>query len=323
MINIPTLLILGAGASNPYGYPLGTELKDNITKDLLTFINNNNEEHWARDLGFSKELIFRFARNFEFSKSYSIDSFLAHQDEEIVEIGKIAIVNQISKCEDPKKLFQDHIWGINRQLLFENNDDWYRYLINKITSNAPVDAVKENKLEIITFNYDRSLEMCLTRALASFYSITLKESFDIIKNFSIVHMYGQLDPLPLDDSLKERKYGDPCSSNNIKKISNNIKIVHEAQKDKRIETANEMIERAKRIYFLGLDLRNTDNLGLLDLSSLGSKRSLATAYNLKDAEIRGIHNYLTSRITQHSPTIKVTSPDMKSLESIRSELPFK
>ena len=34
LIETSTLFILGAGASAPYGYPLGSELRDNINKDI-------------------------------------------------------------------------------------------------------------------------------------------------------------------------------------------------------------------------------------------------------------------------------------------------
>lgn len=311
MIEIPTLLILGAGASEPYDYPLGLELRDRINEDLIAFIKNDYDHHWAEDLEISRNLITKFTQYFDSSMSYSIDSFLEHQDEDFVEIGKLAIVNQITKSESAEKLFHEA----------KRDDDWYRYLINKLTNNTPFDSIKDNKLEIITFNYDRSLEMALITALAAFYATDYKESSFLIKNFPILHMYGQLDPLlveiPLPGQEKEgRTYGAPCSSEKLKIISENIKLIHEAKEDKTIEKANKMIEKAKRIYFLGLDLRNKENLGMFDLSLFKGKNTLATAYGLKMGEINQIKKLFSDY------EISSTVSTMKSLESIRTHQPF-
>jgi len=35
MIDTPTLFILGAGASKPYGYPTGAELRTDIVKQFV------------------------------------------------------------------------------------------------------------------------------------------------------------------------------------------------------------------------------------------------------------------------------------------------
>jgi hypothetical protein len=37
MINKKTVLVLGAGASKPYGLPLGTELRDSVIKKKNDF----------------------------------------------------------------------------------------------------------------------------------------------------------------------------------------------------------------------------------------------------------------------------------------------
>jgi len=45
MIKEKTVLILGAGASKPYGFPTGEELRreiiDNYVNDVITYIKNN------------------------------------------------------------------------------------------------------------------------------------------------------------------------------------------------------------------------------------------------------------------------------------------
>ena len=48
MIETPTVLILGAGASKPYGYPIGSELKSRIISSLKGMVEADNG--WVHDL---------------------------------------------------------------------------------------------------------------------------------------------------------------------------------------------------------------------------------------------------------------------------------
>ncbi|MEN6552547.1 MAG: hypothetical protein ABFC34_06625 [Methanobacterium sp.] len=318
MIETPTLLILGAGASAPYGYPLGSELRDNINKDLVDFIKKEYNSHWAEDLNISPNLITKFTQRFDMAMSYSIDSFLAHQTEEIVAVGKLAIVNQIANSESPQRLFYKKGKDDN-SLRFSNDDDWYRYLVNKITNNVPLNKVEDNNFEVITFNYDRSLEMCLMGTLSAFYSIDHKESADLMKNFPIHHMYGEMDPIPLDIPLpgnknSDRQYGAPPSSEKIKEISKNIKLVHEAKDDKTVDKANKMIKKTDRIYFLGLDLRNEENLNLFDKDLFTGKNLIGTVVGLEQAEINLINQYFGGHLS--------ISTNTKSELTIRRLNPF-
>ncbi len=325
MIKTPTLLILGAGASAPYGFPLGTELKANINKDLIYYIQKHPKNHWIKDLGISENSIVRFTSSLDSSTGYSIDSFLEHQNEEYIKIGKLSIVNQISKSESAEKLFHTEYVKDDGEII-KNDDHWYSYLINRIKSHSPVEAIKDNKLEIITFNYDRSLEMFFIVTLANFYSCKdYKESASLMQNFPILHMFGQLDHLPLEipfpgKGKSKRIYEAHPSSEDIKKISKNIKLIHEAIEDKTVSRANEMIEKADRIYFLGLDLSNNkDNLELFDLSLFKGKDVLVTAFGLENEE----KNQLKKYFKPHSlKTLVVSGSDMKSLKSIRSHMPL-
>lgn len=308
MIETPTLLILGAGASAPYGYPLGSELRDNINEDLVDFIKGNYDSHWAKDLNISGDLVTKFTQRFDMSMSYSIDSFLTHQTEEIVEFGKLAIVSQITNSESPQRLFYKK-GKDDSGLNFVNDDDWYRYLVNKITNNVPLNKVEDNNFEVITFNYDRSLEMCLMGTLSAFYSIDYNESMGLMRNFPIHHMYGELDPIPLDIPLpgnmnSKRQYGAPPSSKKIKEISKNIKLVHEAKDDKTVHKANKMIKNADRIYFLGLDLRNEENLNLFDKEHFTGKPVIGSVVGLEPAEINQVKDYFKGNLATYNTYTK-------------------
>ena len=86
MINTPTLFVLGAGASNPYGFPLGSKLR-------TLFCNAQHEDNPAAGVvaqlgGFTHADIRNVARTFLYSNVKSIDEFLGRQSH-LVEIGKV------------------------------------------------------------------------------------------------------------------------------------------------------------------------------------------------------------------------------------------
>src|SRR5262249_21509255 len=86
----------------------------------------------------------------------------------------------------------------NRISLFQrdsyNDGDWYGYLFGKL--NAEFSEFSQNKLSIITFNYDRSLEYYLLTALRSSYNKTSDECAQALEAIPIVHVYGQLGEIP-------------------------------------------------------------------------------------------------------------------------------
>ncbi len=306
MIEIPTLLILGAGASAPYGFPLGKDIKDDIINDLERMAREDTG--WVVDLNISKELIYAFISRFSSSKSPSIDSFLAYQ-EDFREIGKLAIASIISKYESLDHLYEP------------DDDDWYEYLIEHLNyKNTPLKKIGRN-ISIITFNYDRSLEALLGLTLmSSRMQDNDSEIIKQLKKIQIIHINGRLDPLPWENP-SGRPYGIACPSRELSTISENIKFIHETKDSKLIDGANKLITDSERIYFLGLDLRNKENLEIFDLSLLKGKEVLTTAYKLKYGERRQIKSFLNHK-TNYKINLVISNGEMKSKESIQENKPF-
>ena len=100
MIIEPTVFVLGAGASCPYGYPSGRELR----KDICNHFNNDNKRylrmHIGKDSLIQQELIEAriFTYKFDKSSTKSIDLFLARNPEFEV-LGKKAIIFRILAAE--------------------------------------------------------------------------------------------------------------------------------------------------------------------------------------------------------------------------------
>lgn len=310
MIETPTTLILGAGASAPYGYPVGNELKRRIINS--TEIGRNIIEIYSN---YTKKELSKFANELRGSRQPSIDSFLSN-NEEYSDIGKLAIVDVIAQCE-----YEDLITNptsLPKSQNMDQTDDWYGYLIENLYG-GDIDKIHEN-INIISYNYDRSLEALLFDPLKHSYSKleTDEDCSKILKKIPIVHMYGRLDSLPWEEK-NSRPYGEKCSQTRLFELSQNINLIYEAEQKGTVDEANKLIEKSKRIYFLGMDLyRNRKNLDLLDLSLMKNKHILATTHGLKDGEINRIESFL-NQICKRSA---VDYDGLKSLDAIRHNMPF-
>ena len=85
MIRTPTVLVLGAGASMPYGFPSGQGLKENIISFGAEV--HKRIEHLPRC---TQERFQEFQRELRYSSQSSVDAFLEHRPE-LVPLGKALI----------------------------------------------------------------------------------------------------------------------------------------------------------------------------------------------------------------------------------------
>ncbi len=90
MITIPTTLVLGAGASAPYGYPTGPELLQEILNTTLDPVNLFFLSTYGIDQSEAEE----FISSLDKSEPTSIDFYLENRPEHI-NIGKLMIAKII------------------------------------------------------------------------------------------------------------------------------------------------------------------------------------------------------------------------------------
>lgn len=246
MITQPTVLILGAGASMHLDYPSGSDLKDEIVKKLTRNSSMYNELYkFILDVRPLDEL----RDGLKFSGSESIDQFLEHRPE-LIEAGKLAIAYTLIPYE-------------NKNRLFETNGNWYSHLFKNL--NTSFDTFAKNKLTIITFNYDRSLEQYLFIALKNTYGKTDVEVAEVINNLNFIHVYGQLCPLPWQNKSNSRQYDSKLNDVFIKLSAEQIKIIHDNIEDSyEFTIAKESLAMAKKICFLGFGYHeiNMKRLGM-------------------------------------------------------------
>lgn len=289
MITTPTVFVLGAGASMPYGYPSGYGLVKKI-------FNNISDDEKVSDILFDLEMegTKSFRYNLIRSRRLSIDSFLEHWPRYQI-IGKLAIASVLTQCEkDSLNKFDD----------LENDGDWYKYLFDKM--NTSFDDFDNNQVSFITFNYDRSLEHYLFDALLNAYEYsTQEECAKKLKNIPILHMYGKLDNLPWENWEKEgsvRDYGTIPSANDLLNTSKGINIIHEIDEDPVFKRAQNLLDNADEIHFIGLNLLNRLNLDRLQIKSvlnlensmnrsILNKKVYGTCFGIEDGQKQSIQAY--------------------------------
>ena len=183
-------------------------------------------------------------------------------------------------------------------------ENWYQDIFGILNENG-FDVFGENKLSIVTFNYDRSLEHFLYESLKNGYNRTDEECAQQLKKIPIIHVHGQLGYLPWqiggEDPYYAVKFGSsPTTPKDLNRAVKMIKIIHEANEDDDpFFKATNLLEKADRIYILGFGY-HPDNLDRLGLRHLEGKKDLrGTAYNLslRDQQIAlkhmesSIHNF--------------------------------
>jgi hypothetical protein len=230
---------------------------------------------------YTSEEFASFGTSLAMSGQESVDVFLEHRAKEnprLLELGKLAIAYCLVPYEQAWTLFR------------KRENDWYEYLFKGL--NALFEEFSKNRLSIVTFNYDRSLEHYLLTAIKNSYGKSDEESENAFANIKIVHAYGQLGPAPYPD--KKRLPYMPHNSDmvHVKRAAEGIKLYTEAQPA--LETAHKILREAEAICFLGfgfLDL-NVSRLAISS-SNPGSKMIFGTAKGLIGEEVKDIRERIS------------------------------
>lgn len=286
MITKNTVFILGAGASQPYGFPTGKPLcsqiinssdNKNIFEACLNRFRKSSDEYDLEKKEFTERIHF-FQEKLRASFFESIDTFLENNPD-FMSLGKIFIAHILIKSENPESI----IYG---------NPNWYSYLWQHCMLSS-FEELQNNKISFITFNYDRSLEFFFHTAVKHGFSRSDAEVIQVLSNFKIFHFYGSLGSLPWQESS-----GYDYSSNHtlIDRYRSAIDSLHLVGKDrtKNFEMAYNLIKKAERVVFLGFGY-NKENLDRLEIKLMEGKEVWGSAYGLEEAEKRAVQGYFRAR----------------------------
>ena len=196
MFEKKTCLILGAGASHPYGFPTSSELRTILLGGLaatkvfeeLGFTDpvGSTAEHEAlmmESVMHEVPYLTKFRNIFRRSQRVSIDSFISGRgggdDVELLRtIGKNAVAATILQCEKASRL----------------DGDWYQWLLEFLLRKGK--EFPANVLWIITFNYDRSLEYYLRNAFEASFGLGGAAATEMLRRIEFIHVYGDVGASP-------------------------------------------------------------------------------------------------------------------------------
>ncbi len=228
MFSIPTVFILGAGASWHYGYPTGEDLVPRViaaarrleaffaygareqSGDIPAYALRNFPENAKRTIKIWKDAeaeAGQLALRLERVNPTLIDYFLA-QNADLHDIGRLAIAIVIFECENAFHKYRgnpNHIVLHKRQVeqggafsprepvVTAFSDDWLRFVLHSITVGCPNSAaLQQNRVTFITFNYDMSLEKRLFEGLSHTAYFSKEDVSAFFDKNRIIHIYGQV-----------------------------------------------------------------------------------------------------------------------------------
>jgi len=283
MIQRKTTLILGAGGSFPYEFPLGEALKQNIVHQIL-YPHSDQRVHLRKNLlgqGFKQDQLQDFAMRLRRSSYMSVDAFLEEWTDDVA-LGKIAIAANLIDRE-----MEDNLLGPNE------NGRWYHYLLNLLGNR---EEFLSNQLSIITFNYDRSFEYFLYFTLKSRFNLPESKIIEYVNSIPVIHVHGQLGaPLFLDS--KGRGYENTLNYGVLETYSKSINIIHEdLSETASFQEARKVISQSEILIFIGFGYhqKNIERLKLKE--HFKGEKVFCTFFKKGEGEIQRDMTVLTQNL---------------------------
>lgn len=321
-----TLFVVGAGASQEVGLPIGSGLKECIV-NVLSYKPNEG--------GITDAIIGRALdmANNRFRSPYiqacqhicgampqviSIDNFIDQHrgDEHIEQCGKLAIVRTILAAESKSSLFIDPS-NINNKMKFGKNQNpplkpleetWLNSLWMLLTENCTEKDLKErfSKVVFIIFNYDRCIEHYLYHSLRNVYHLGEQAAAELVKGIEIYHPYGTVGSLHWQSKDNSIGYGEEPSHGQLLQLAKQIKTFTEGAESGDMQSIHSLMVSSPRIVFLGFAFheRNMELLLPKSAAKPAAKYIYGTAYGMSDDSTDSICTDLVATYKQVSPVLR-------------------
>jgi hypothetical protein len=297
-----TTLILGAGASHPYGYPIGQGLISDIVRAC---------DEVTPTSGFAESHVNNFRQDLLKSGCRSIDSFLVTRND-YHDLAKYLICKILLKLENENRVFHVSLLG--------DQNIWYNNFFEELKLED------FESLKIVTFNYDRSLEYFLNEKIRAKYNMSVAEAAKAVKKIEIHHVHGRLPHLPGEkdgeNGIPYGFYGRPNDFNNasLKSFASNLKTAFEARDA--TDRYYKIVSESERVIFLGFGFikENMITLGLDENFTCTSENVYyATLFGANFTHVRSIYdNYPKIKIFNKTcnsifkDVVEVTSKDYRA-----------
>ncbi|MEI5689030.1 hypothetical protein [Sphingomonas kyungheensis] len=313
MFRQKTTLVVGAGASCELGLPSGDGLKSQI----LTLLKPSTDNAYGFTDPIMIELMKRrvdprlgdYPSKLDPVKqagdrirrglplALSIDNFLhSHQgDEEVEQLGKLAIAINIIRAEGGSHLFG----RIPSMIRMQRPDakprmsidgdglakSWYPAFAQQLMSGVQRHDISNAfaNLRFVVFNYDRCLEQYLWMALQSYFDISRDEAAEVLSNVDFIHPYGDLGPLPWQHHDGPIALGN-ATIDDIPVMASRIRTFTESVRSDVGREVKDAMEWGDTLIILGFGYLD-QNIQLLSvLPGKNGNRVFSTAYGVSDQD---------------------------------------
>lgn len=279
MIKQATTFVIGAGASNELGLPLGSDLRAEIGRHLSP----------GRDAAFSNDAMLEHAMHLASQGAMainpntmhgacrmlaaampnvsSIDNFINNHsgNGEVEFCGKLAIARIILAKERSSALYRKQPQGPvqDTKKLGESYLPTLFNLLQEGVHRNDVEGIFADTSFVI-FNYDRCVEQYLQFALEQSYGLSSDAAGRIVDSATIVHPYGAVGRLPWQSgSGHKQRFGADDDARALVESAKEIMTFGERVAEERFtQTLAKITSHASRIVFLGMAYHQ-QNLDLL------------------------------------------------------------
>jgi hypothetical protein len=274
MISKPTVLVLGAGASVPYGFPTGIKLAQWACRECEAVRLKDgrfNDTKFSRAVfggfprrGLGHDLLSDFGSVFRDSACTSLDAFVETTgNHRFLPLVKAAIITRLVQCERDDRLFPD----ADGHELPNADSDWCAYLLREFLKTTDEAGFVNNELKVVTFNFDRSFERKLFRMIKSAYGVSGAVAVQLRATIPVLHMHGSLGSEAWcgSETPESREYISTATEAQQGALFDRIHLVHEEISQEDRERAHEWLTAAHTICFLGFGFHRI-NIGRLRMN---------------------------------------------------------
>lgn len=309
MLHRPTAFIIGAGASQGFGFPVGSELAKTIAgKFDINFEWDRLIKGSGAVYGGIKRAIPDITNQAVFDLCHQIRKGLVHYDsiDDYVEAAssegvsiaaKIAIFESISAAERTSSLAKlgSHE---NSDRVAALRDTWPAQLLRLALRGVKHSDISSlfDSISVISFNYDRALEHYLFWALKDLGfddEIIVKA----IKSLEVLHPYGTLGPLPWQGAPAVPFGGAHVD---LATAYSSIRTYSEQLEDKtELKKIEQAVGTAETVVFLGFGFHK-QNVDLLSGSTSDQKEVFVTACGVSDSQRRAFAARIRTGISREA-----------------------